>query len=69
MNSGWTNGGSATAVAINNAASRVGAFLLQTGSNDCAVLLTLPPGAYTAQVTGANGSTGLALVEVYQVPQ
>jgi hypothetical protein len=38
-------------------------------SNDCAVLLTLPPGGYTAQVAGANGASGVALVEVYQVPQ
>jgi hypothetical protein len=69
VNTGWSSGGSDAAVAINKAALNVGAFLLQPGSNDCAVLLTLPPGAYTAQVSGANGSTGLALAEVYQVPQ
>ena len=28
----------------------------------------LPPGNYTAQVTGANGGTGIALLEVYDVP-
>ncbi|MBC7369232.1 MAG: hypothetical protein H7343_20895 [Undibacterium sp.] len=69
VNTGWSAGGSTEAVAINNAASSVGAFLLQPGSNDCALLVTLPPGAYTAQVSGANGSTGLALIEVYQVPR
>lgn len=68
VNTGWSAGGSAEAVAINNAASRVGAFLLQPGTNDCAVLLALPPGSYTAQVSGANGSTGIALAEVYQIP-
>ena len=68
VNTGWSAGGSVDAIAINNAASSVGAFLLQPGSNDCAVLLSLPPGAYTAQVSGANGSAGLALVEVYQIP-
>jgi hypothetical protein len=31
-------------------------------------LITLPPGAYTAQVSGASGDTGVALVEVYEVP-
>jgi hypothetical protein len=68
VNVGWSAGGNAEAVAVNDAASRAGAFLLQPGSNDSALLLTLPPGAYTAQVTGADGATGLALVEVYQVP-
>jgi hypothetical protein len=69
VNTGWSAGGSVDAVAINNAALSVGAFLLQPGTNDCAVLLTLPPGGYTAQVAGANGASGVALVEVYQVPQ
>ena len=69
VNTGWSAGGSAAAVAINNAAMSVGAFLLQPGTNDCAVLLMLPPGGYTAQVAGANGASGVALVEVYQVPQ
>ena len=37
-------------------------------SNDSAILVTLPPGPYTAQVSGASGHTGVALVEVYEVP-
>jgi len=28
---------------------------------------TLPPGNYTAIVSGADGGTGVALVEVYQL--
>jgi hypothetical protein len=32
------------------------------------MLVTLPPGNYTAQVSGANSTTGIALVEVYEVP-
>jgi hypothetical protein len=28
----------------------------------------LPPGTYTAQVTGLNNTTGVALVEIYEVP-
>jgi hypothetical protein len=31
-------------------------------------LLTLPPGAYTATVSGASGDAGVALVEVYDIP-
>jgi hypothetical protein len=48
--------------------SRTGAFDLPTGSRDAVLLVTLPPGSYTAQVSGVGGSTGVALVEVYDVP-
>ena len=35
---------------------------------DAAILINLAPGAYTAQVSGLGGTTGVALVEVYEVP-
>jgi sugar lactone lactonase YvrE len=41
---------------------------LQPGSADSEVLLTLPPGGYTAEVTGADGGTGVALCAIYQLP-
>jgi hypothetical protein len=44
------------------------AFSLPSGSADCAMVVTLPPGAYTAQVSGVGGTTGVGLVEVYDVP-
>lgn len=47
---------------------RVGAFRLPNGSKDAALLITLPPGGYTAQVSGVGGTTGDGLVEVYEVP-
>ena len=37
-------------------------------SHDSALLITLPPGSYSAGVAGASGDTGVALVEVYEVP-
>jgi alpha-tubulin suppressor-like RCC1 family protein len=37
-------------------------------SKDAALAITLVPGIYTAQVSGADGGTGVALVEVYEVP-
>ena len=47
----------------------VGAFALPSGSRDAALVLTLTAGrSYTAQVSGVGGSTGEALVEVYEVP-
>ena len=45
----------------------VGAFALSSGSADDALVLTLPPGGYTAAVTGLNSQTGSALVEIYEV--
>ena len=47
--------------------SSAGAFALPPGSADSALVATLPAGAYTAQVTGAGGATGVALLEVYEV--
>jgi outer membrane protein assembly factor BamB len=61
--------GSATnAAAIDATAPTVGGFHLDPGSADSAMLLTLPPGTYTAQVSGVNNTTGIGLVEVYAVP-
>jgi hypothetical protein len=37
-------------------------------SSDSEVLLTLPPGGYTAQVSGADGGTGVSLCAIYQLP-
>jgi hypothetical protein len=62
-NTGW-NG----TAALTSAFSQVGAFPLSSTSKDSAILVTLGPGSYTAVVSGANGTTGVALVEVYEVP-
>ena len=63
-NAGW--GGNAE---IAKVAASVGAFAWTSPTSaDSALLITLPPGAYTAQVSGVTGDTGIALVEVYDVP-
>ncbi len=50
------------------AAARVGAFVWpDPNSGDSAILITLPPGGYTAEADSA-GSAGVALIEVYAVP-
>ena len=48
--------------------AKVGAFAFQPNSKDACLMLTLPPGGYTAKVGGEGGVTGVALVEVYEVP-
>lgn len=55
-------------VALASTSVGVGAFPLTTGSKDAALLVTLVPGVYTAQVSGVDGTTGEALVEIYEAP-
>jgi hypothetical protein len=62
-NTRWSSAPDALAVAA--AAARVGAFPFAADHADSALLLTLQPGAYTAHITGANETTGLSLLEVY----
>ncbi len=65
-NEGWDKAPNISAT-IAAAAASVGAFPLAAGSADCAVLLTLSPGGYTATIKGLNGATGDVLAEVYDV--
>jgi DNA/RNA endonuclease G (NUC1) len=66
VNAGWST--SSDAAAITTASAQAGAFAFLAGSADAAMIVTLAPGAYTAQVSGVGGTTGLALVEVYELP-
>jgi hypothetical protein len=54
--------------AVLAAANTVGAFPLTFGSRDAALLVTVEPGNYTAVVETVSGASGVALVEVYEVP-
>ena len=53
---------------IASAASAVGAFALGSTSKDASILITLAPGVYSAKVTGVANTTGIGLIEVYEVP-
>lgn len=69
-------GGSTTVLASNDnwdaplapTFTGVGAFALTPGSRDSALVVTLDPGSYTAQVSGVGNGTGIAIVEVYELP-
>jgi hypothetical protein len=65
-NDNWAAAANATQIA--SAAAGVGAFSLAPESKDAVLLATLAPGNYTMQVSGLGGTTGTALVEVYEVP-
>ena len=50
------------------AAEAAGAFRLDSGSRDSALLITLAPGIYTATVTTEDDVPGVVLFEAYEVP-
>ncbi len=64
-NAGWET--SADPAALVAAAGRAGAFALDAGRADAALIATLPAGAWTIQVSGADGGSGVVLVEVYDL--
>jgi hypothetical protein len=64
-NDDWSKASNAAQIA--SVAAQVGAFALQAGGRDPAMVVTLPPGAYTAQISGVGATTGVALIEVYEV--
>jgi hypothetical protein len=74
-NTGWgsapVSGNSSLQVAVAEASSaiftQVGAFPFPSNSPDCAFVATLPPGAYTTVISGVGNTTGVALVEVYEL--
>jgi len=75
-NSVWTKGGRGNSDDdddddksddLDDASDRAGAWKLPRGSTDSALLLTLAPGNYTAHVTGVRNSSGIALVEIFEV--
>jgi D-alanyl-D-alanine carboxypeptidase len=63
-----SGGVSASSAEIQVAMSKLGAFPFPANGLNSALLVTLDPGAYTAVVSSADGSRGIALLEVYQLP-
>jgi hypothetical protein len=51
-----------------NAAQLTASGFAPSNSLESAILITLPPGAYTAIVTGVGGATGVGTVEVFALP-
>jgi surface antigen len=63
-NVGWGS----SQVLLAAAASVFATPVLSQGSADSELLLTLPPGGYSAEVGGADGGTGVALCAIYELP-
>jgi hypothetical protein len=68
-NTGWDSEGTAESQVLSSAAAAVYAQpTLMAGSADSELLVTLPPGGYTAEISGADGGTGVALCAIYELP-
>ncbi len=65
-NDNWSD--NSNAAEIRTAVTACGAFPLAENSKDAAILVTLDPGVYSAQVSGVGGTSGISLVEIYEVP-
>ncbi len=65
-NTGWTTGGDPIATA--SATIEAGTFAFGPTSADSALLISLAPGVYSAQVSSADAVPGSALIEIYELP-
>jgi uncharacterized protein (DUF1800 family) len=61
------NWGSGDAAAMSAAFSQAGAFAFPAGSKDAALVVDLQPGSYTVHVAGVGNTTGVALLEAYDL--
>lgn len=63
-NAGWDTGTAADTDLIRNTTAAL-TFPFAAGSADAAMVKTLPDGPYSAKISGANNTTGVALAELY----
>ncbi len=64
-NNDW--GTSSNPAVLTEAGTSVAAFPLGSSTKDSILLMTLPAGSYSAQISGVGATTGAALVEVYEI--
>ena len=65
VNDNWASGEDAAVIAA--ASVTAGAFPFASTSRDAAMIIMLEPGAYTVQLSGVGNTTGVGIVEVYDV--
>lgn len=64
-----TNDNWAGTAALKTAFNAAGAFSFDSDtSRDAALIATLPAGLYTVHLSGVNATTGIGLVEIYELP-
>ncbi len=62
-NDGWSG-----TTALSRAFQQAGAFPLPAASNDAATVITVQPGTYIVQLSSVGETTGVALIELYELP-
>jgi phosphodiesterase/alkaline phosphatase D-like protein len=68
-NAAWGGSDGDAVDTLTDAFDRAGAFrLLDESSKDAALVVSLPPAAYTVQVKSGDGKPGTVLLEVYDLP-
>lgn len=65
-NDGWSKYPPEFLTSITAMTNSVGAFPLQAGQADAAIVRKVPPGAYTVIVRSRSGAAGEVLLEIYQ---
>jgi hypothetical protein len=66
-NEDWSVSALASEEEVAAASAAAGCYPLDSGSKDAALLVTLKPGVYTAQVRGGTGRAGVVLLEIHEV--
>ena len=64
-NTGWGTNSNPAQISISSAAA--GAPVLPPGSADSALILNVPEGRYTVEVSGVNGASGIVQEEIYEL--
>jgi len=64
-NDDWSTAPNGSAILAANG-TKLGTLTLD--ARDAVLLVTLAPAAYTVQVSGVNGTSGVALIEIYDSP-
>lgn len=67
-NDQWQDGTAEEVFVRREATAATGAFAFAPGSKDAALVVSLAPGQYSAHATTADGTSGLTLLEIHEVP-
>lgn len=65
-NTNWEDNSNSASIALT--AASVGAQPFTAGSADSALMLFLPKGSYTVEVSSGDTTTGVVLAEIYRIP-
>ncbi len=53
---------------LRTAFASVGLLPMEVGSKDASLIVDLPPGGYSVWLTGVGNTTGIGMIEIYELP-